>query len=336
MLFNDTVPLPLHPTSTKRPVREVRFSLILVRNPLVTTELMLHSSDMGLAASVAANIEDITNRIEAIRKARIVDNPTLTRDPEDYVRKKVTQTVQEAAEHLGKQEAEECLARQKAEEFTAQQEAKERLTQQKSEEGLRKGIHPVILPTTEELRGWLAAGSLHLSMPFVVFPNNHRNAARTGVVETTSSIGRYPDPDPKHPFVWYDIPEAGTLAQSDCQYFNNQGLFAFDCIVVLLDNRFTQIDVAILTNCRRFQIPTYIVRLKADVQAREQFIAARRSIVESNLRDAKLPEQRVYCISKKALLSIKKGKLLPEAIDEVEFIQDILKEAQSRRCVPRS
>ncbi|KAL4066455.1 interferon-inducible GTPase-domain-containing protein [Scleroderma yunnanense] len=233
-----------------------------------------------------------------------------------------------------------------------------------AEEGLRKGIHPVILPTTEEVAAAKARvqyqdGLFHFAVAGVAGSGKSSlvNAirARTGVVETTSSIGRYPDPDPKHPFVWYDIPEAGTLAQSDCQYFNNQGLFAFDCIVVLLDNRFTQIDVAILTNCRRFQIPTYIVRLKADVHidniiadmkcaddeedddsTREQFIAARRSIVESNLRDAKLPEQRVYCISKKALLSIKKGKLLPEAIDEVEFIQDILKEAQSRRCVPRS
>ncbi|KAI6140683.1 P-loop containing nucleoside triphosphate hydrolase protein [Pisolithus tinctorius] len=190
--------------------------------------------------------------------------------------------------------------------------------------------------------------------------NKDQGAAGAGVVETTSTIGRYPDPNSDNPFVWYDIPGAGTLSQPDWLYFNNQGLFVFDCIIVLFDNRFTQTDAAILTNCRRFQIPTYIVRSKADshirniiddmgydpdeddgaqyqsmyVQAREQFITATRATVQRNLQEANLPHQKVYIVSNKNLLTVTKGrKLSPEIIDELELMKDLLEEARSRRCV---
>jgi hypothetical protein len=110
------------------------------------------------------------------------------------------------------------------------------------------------------------------------------------------------------------------------QYFNVQGLYAFDCIIVLLDNRFTMTDVNILTNCRRFKIPTYIVRSKADQHirnimkdmgydsdddesedqkkklyqdAREQLIQQTHQSVKDNLENANMPDQRVYIIRTK-------------------------------------
>jgi GTP-binding protein EngB required for normal cell division len=92
-------------------------------------------------------------------------------------------------------------------------------------------------------------------------------AAAVGVTETTSEVTRYPDPRSEVPysrFVWYDIPGAGTTAVSDWQYFNDQGLFVFDFIVMVYDVRFTKIDVGIMENCYRFNIPVFIVRSKAD------------------------------------------------------------------------
>ncbi|KAL4075615.1 interferon-inducible GTPase-domain-containing protein, partial [Scleroderma citrinum] len=195
--------------------------------------------------------------------------------------------------------------------------------------------------------------------------NNHPSAARTGVAETTSTIGRYPDPNADRPFVLYDIPGAGTTAQTDWEYFINHCLFVFDCIIVLIDNRFTQTDIAILTNCKQFQIPTYIVRSKADihignvindmenpdddssdddsnetsyqslyVRAREQFIATTRSTVERGLRDANLTEQRVYMVSCKALLTTMKNKRLPpEMIDELELTKNLFEGDRSGRGV---
>ncbi|KAF8248482.1 hypothetical protein K440DRAFT_642522 [Wilcoxina mikolae CBS 423.85] len=65
-------------------------------------------------------------------------------------------------------------------------------------------------------------------------------------------------------FVWYDIPGAGTLNRPSKGYFNEQGLFIFDGIILVYDIRFTEIDAYILENCQRWGIPTLIVRSKAD------------------------------------------------------------------------
>ncbi|KAI6144624.1 P-loop containing nucleoside triphosphate hydrolase protein [Pisolithus tinctorius] len=298
----------------------------------------------------------------SIRKSAKTANPTLdaiikAESPEDFVRK----AAQEAADRAATDKVEAAEA--------ARRDAEERL---------RNGIQPVILPTPEEVRAAKVRveyqeGMFHFAVAGVAgtgksslinalrgLRNKDQGAAGAGVVETTSTIGRYPDPNSDNPFVWYDIPGAGTLSQPDWLYFNNQGLFVFDCIIVLFDNRFTQTDAAILTNCRRFQIPTYIVRSKADshirniiddmgydpdeddgaqyqsmyVQAREQFITATRATVQRNLQEANLPHQKVYIVSNKNLLTVTKGrKLSPEIIDELELMKDLLEEARSRRCV---
>jgi hypothetical protein len=53
------------------------------------------------------------------------------------------------------------------------------------------------------------------------------NAPPIGVVETTMTIGRYPDPN--HDFlIWYDIPGAGTLTMPTWECFKNQELYMFD------------------------------------------------------------------------------------------------------------
>ncbi|KAI6109236.1 interferon-inducible GTPase-domain-containing protein [Pisolithus croceorrhizus] len=297
----------------------------------------------------------------SIRASNITKNPTLqaidkAEGPEDFVQK-ATQEVADKA--------------------TADKVQAAEVARREAEERLRNGVQPVVLPTSGEVEaakakvdyqerifhfavaGVAGTGKSSLINAFRGLRNNERGAAGAGVVETTSKIGRYPDPNSDNPFVWYDIPGAGTLSQPDWLYFNNQGLFVFDCIIVLFDNRFTQTDAAILANCRRFQIPTYIVRSKADshirnvlndmgydpdeddgtqyqplyVQAREQFITATRATVQRNLQDANLPDQTVYIISSRNLLTITKGrKLSPEIIDEFELMKDLLEEARSRRC----
>ena len=50
-----------------------------------------------------------------------------------------------------------------------------------------------------------------------------RSRARVDVIETTHTV-RYIDST--CPFVWYNIPGAGTLKQLDWLYFNTQGLLS--------------------------------------------------------------------------------------------------------------
>ncbi|CAM6087917.1 unnamed protein product [Calypogeia fissa] len=148
---------------------------------------------------------------------------------------------------------------------------------------LQQGIQPVEWPTQEEyyaaqkqieedpeklhfaICGSSGSGKSSLINSFRGLTTNHPHAAKVGVNETTSKIGRYPDPRPLSQYVWYDIPGAGTPLQRDWQYFNRQGLFVFDLIIVVYADRFRSIDVDIIENCNRFRIPVFVVRSKADM-----------------------------------------------------------------------
>ena len=119
-------------------------------------------------------------------------------------------------------------------------------------------------------------------------------------------------------------------------------------------------DIAILVNARRFNIPTYIVRSKADQHirnlmiemgydseadagserrdklyraARWQFIEQTRNTVKANLVDTNLPDQRVYIVSNKTLLDLINKKMPKTIFDEVELLNDLYSQAHARRSI---
>ncbi|EIW74606.1 hypothetical protein CONPUDRAFT_113150, partial [Coniophora puteana RWD-64-598 SS2] len=242
----------------------------------------------------------------------------------------------------------------------------------KAERQLQEGIQPVIMPSTADLEaarrrvgyregyyhfaatGIAGSGKSSLINAFRGLRSGEANAAATGITETTLQMARFPDANPTNHIVWYDIPGAGTLQVHDWQYFNDQGLYIFDALVVLFDNRFTVTDVAILRNARLFNIPCYIVRSKADAhirnvmidlgydsdddehdarsrakfeaEARERFVSETKKTVRENLRRADLPDQRVYVLSNSTMLSTVKGsissKMSKRLLDEKEFLKD--------------
>ncbi|THU84088.1 hypothetical protein K435DRAFT_623728, partial [Dendrothele bispora CBS 962.96] len=184
------------------------------------------------------------------------------------------------------------------------------------------------------IAGLSGSGKSSLVNTFRGVLNQTASAAATGFTETTVVVGCYPNPDPKKPCVWYDVPGAGTLTIKDWDYFNKQGLYIFDAIILLFDNRFTTTDVAILRNCERWRIPAFIVRSKSDYQIEnikrtlvdsieenesldEDEQASRlktvldvdacssssNDSVEKNLKDSGLGSQEVYLVSYKALLN---------------------------------
>ncbi|KAJ8585761.1 hypothetical protein M405DRAFT_744742 [Rhizopogon salebrosus TDB-379] len=256
--------------------------------------------------------------------------------------------------------------------------AKANAAKDDAERQLKEGIQPVVTPTPEEVQaakrrvqyqedlfhfavaGVAGGGKSSLINAFRGLRNKDRGSAATGVTETTLAMARYANSHTEDPYVWYDIPGAGTIKIPDWQYFNAQGLYVFDCIIVLFDNRFTMTDIAILTNCRRFKIPTYIVRSKADQHirnlmrdmgydsdddeddedrkaklqraARHQFIEQTRRSVKDNLENANLPDQRVYIVSNETMLSVVKEKRPKKVIDEIELLSDLIGEAQTRRA----
>ncbi|KIK34995.1 hypothetical protein CY34DRAFT_604741 [Suillus luteus UH-Slu-Lm8-n1] len=218
------------------------------------------------------------------------------------------------------------------------------------ESSISRGPFPLRSP------GVAGGGKSSLINAFRGLHNKEIGSAATGVTETTMAITRYPDPNAEYPYVWYDVPGAGTPNIPEWQYFNAQGLYIYDCIIVLFDNRFTMTDIVILTNCRRFKIPTYIVRSKADqhihnimkdmgydsdddeVQkkryyhvARQELIEQTRQSVKDNLEDANIPDQKVYIVSHETMLGVVKAKRPKKVIDEIELLNDLIWAAQTRR-----
>ncbi|KAK0434281.1 interferon-inducible GTPase-domain-containing protein [Armillaria borealis] len=262
-------------------------------------------------------------------------------------------------------------AKQKDEEVKNIQAARDEM-----EAKWKKGIRPVEWPSEEQYekikQQYYKEGKFHLAIAgisgtgkstlinaFRGIWDGEEKAAATDVVESTSIVTAYPDPNPSNPFLWFDVPGSGTLSCSDWTYFNNQGLFIFDAIIVLFNDRFTATDAAILKNAERYNIPTYIVRSKSDIHvgnlvqktrrvpgarrepakalddARKEYMTKTRDSVRTNLmkNDPPLRSQRVYTVSRDTFTLMIREEPLEDSLvlDEHELWKDILQDAFSRR-----
>lgn len=268
----------------------------------------------------------------------------------------------EEAARKKSEEAEEQLKESKAEKEKIEKD----LAKTRRREAQLADLQPVVMPTLAEheqtkrerqyiegrlhfaIAGMAGSGKSSLINAFRGVSKGAASAADTGVIETTRVIGRYEDPHPdRSKFVWYDIPGAGTVNVSNANYFIKQGLYIFDAIIVLFDSRFVDTDITILENCKKFNIPAFIVRSKSDTQikaiadeiresldedesedeedlkskerdakraridldAKELYTSLTRKNVRENLKKAGLDEdQKVYLISRRTLLRIVRGK----------------------------
>jgi len=325
---------------------------------------------------------------DAQREKQRAEQETRAREDAERLRAAAEEAMERAK--VAREAAEAAAEQAKIDQEIAERAAQEAMEEtKKAKEDLANGIQPVTWPTAEEytrtlkerqyqegkfhfaIAGLSGSGKSSLVNAFRGVLNQTFGAAATGITETTMDIGRYPDPDSKRPFIWYDIPGAGTLTIKDWDYFNKQGLYIFDAIVVLFDNRFTATDIAILRNCARWKIPTFIVRSKSDSQieglrntmidkleadenldenerearletvfddAVEEYTSKTRQSVKKNLRDAELEDQEMYLVSYKALLSVVRGRSMRGALylDEAKLFADLVEAAHERRCPPAS
>jgi GTP-binding protein EngB required for normal cell division len=206
------------------------------------------------------------------------------------------------------------------------------------------------------------SGKTSLINAFRGLTDSAEGAAVTDVVECTQKVERYPG---HNPFVWFDIPGAGTRNIPAMQYFNQQGLYIFDCIIVLVDIRFTESDIWILEQCKlvKPEIPTFIVRSKSDqhimntyngriedselelgsaskaeirARCKAEYVAKTKESVRKNLQIAGLDEaQRVYMVSRNVVRTLQKGEQPKQSallLDEKELIYDIIAKGSLRRA----
>ncbi|PBK73321.1 hypothetical protein ARMSODRAFT_1062933, partial [Armillaria solidipes] len=209
------------------------------------------------------------------------------------------------------------------------------------------------------IAGSSGSGKSSLVNAFRGIWDDEEGAAPTDIVETTSVVTPYPDPNPANPFIWFDVPGSGTLSCPDWTYFNDQGLYIFDAIIILFNDCFTATDIAILQNCDRFKIPAYIVRSKSDVhiddlinkkrrsagprvdlvkifeEARKEYVTRTQESVRLNLmkNDPPIRSQKMYAISRETLTMIVREESLEDSLvlNEFELLKDILQDAYSRR-----
>ncbi|KZT00042.1 uncharacterized protein LAESUDRAFT_764951 [Laetiporus sulphureus 93-53] len=232
---------------------------------------------------------------------------------------------------------------------------------------LRQKFNPIVLPTRDKFEetlrrlgykegfchfavaGGAGSGKSSLINSLRGLRKNDAGAAPVGTTETTDTITRYDDSDASLPFVWYDIPGAGTLNVPAEQYFSDQGLYIFDCIIILIGDRMTEIDIDLIRNCARFNIPSYIVRSKTNQHVRnimeeedcskEEAIKKHewdtRESVKNNLQNAGSPNQRVYLVDREPLRHIMREEEAKDAYDELDLIAEFMFEAQVRRIKSR-
>lgn len=213
------------------------------------------------------------------------------------------------------------------------------------------------------IAGSSGCGKSSLINSFLNLNPHDVGAAPTGVTETTLEMGRYPDPgtQPPRPWtVWYDIPGAGTQRISDSQYFTAQALFVFDVIMVVIGNRFLESDCQIIRCCLQFTIPFFIVRSKSDqeitnmmrdkdedyqgpfnsgelfLRCRKEFREESQKMVTAELKRATLPDQVLYCVSKRILRDVYAGFLeqstnVDDDCHELALVTELMTAVYERR-----
>ncbi|KAI6017176.1 hypothetical protein BKA83DRAFT_4628778 [Pisolithus microcarpus] len=175
---------------------------------------------------------------------------------------------------------------------------------EEAQERLKKGIRPIVVPTSEEWQVNAIRG---------VEPQR-QEAAEVGVIATTVDIPTRtlicvfcPVRRLLHPDGHRDLDELYEVSNPHDGYDSDR-------------------DDA-------------TVRESLFPSARGRFIANTRANVKKNPKEGGLPDQRVYTVSNKTLPSIVKDRSLRyphKIIDELELIKDVLDEACSRRCGVRT
>merc|ERR1712216_1119284 len=96
--------------------------------------------------------------------------------------------------------------------------------------------------------------------------------APTGVTETTMKPTPFPFPDKPGAILW-DLQGAHTTSSPLETYIQKNGLRHFDVVVIVVGDRFTELDRTLNEHLKRHNVPVFVVRSKMD------------EAVANNLRD---------------------------------------------------
>lgn len=95
------------------------------------------------------------------------------------------------------------------------------------------------------------------------YTDHHSKAAPVGEIETTLEPRCYRHPVLNTLYLW-DMPGIGTPRHPLKNFFENYCLGAFDAILIVFDDRLMASDVDIARRARKYNVPVFFVKNKAD------------------------------------------------------------------------
>lgn len=100
----------------------------------------------------------------------------------------------------------------------------------------------------------------------------HPNAAKVDVIECTRDIAPYTFPEGKYPYVkFYDTPGSGTASFNAEDHYDNNGLCAFDCLIILIQNTLAMDEMEFARKALEYGQPVAFVRSRCDETLRELY-----------------------------------------------------------------
>lgn len=105
------------------------------------------------------------------------------------------------------------------------------------------------------------------------YKDTHAKAAPVGEIETTLEPKSYRHPVLHTLYLW-DFPGIGTPRHPSNDYFENYCLGAFDAILIVFHDRLMASDVDIARRARKYNVPVFFVKNKADLVGIASFIFA--------------------------------------------------------------
>jgi len=181
------------------------------------------------------------------------------------------------------------------------------------------------------------------------FKDSQRGAAVVGLVECTTSIEKYEYPNHPHVVLW-DIPGGGTPKQKADSYFLGNKLYAFDMLIIVTANRFTDLDLIIAESAHKYNVPIVFVRSKSDIDIDNASRGQRHKSKEDIKNEVKrqvvnnikgelpnvLKDREVFVVSSRVMGPPDEQQNFDQdtyALDEGRMVEHVLQVALARRNV---
>lgn len=142
------------------------------------------------------------------------------------------------------------------------------------------------IPLNIAITGESGAGKSTFINAFRGIDHKDERAARTGAVETTMEVTKYPHPNYPNVLFW-DLPGIGTTNFPADEYLKKMEFEKFDFFIIISDTRFRENDVKLALEIQKMEKKFYFVRSKIDNDVRAEERTQKDFSLEKSLKRIK-------------------------------------------------